>query len=131
MPDIKKTTNFHKLKKWARNLKTEVLALYYAYRDPRVPLAPKIFTAFIVAYALSPIDLIPDFIPILGYLDDLLILPLCISIAVRMIPKDVLRDSREKAKLLTFRPQSKIAALIIICIWITAMAATARLVFKL
>lgn len=128
---IKKITKLQKLKSWAKNLKTEIIALYYAYRDPRVPLGPKVFTAFVVAYALSPIDLIPDFIPVLGYLDDLLILPWCISIAISMIPPDILNDSRKKAKLLTYRPQSRIAGVIIICLWFAAIAATARFVFNL
>ena len=131
MPEIKKTSKLDKLKQWAKDLKTEVLALYYAYRDPRVPLGVKVFTAFIVAYALSPIDLIPDFIPILGYLDDLLILPWFISIAIRMIPSDVLRDSREKAKLLTYRPQNRIAGVIIICMWIAVIFVTAGFLLKL
>lgn len=131
MPDEKKITKFQKLKMWAKHLKTEILALYYAYRDPRVPLGPKVFTAFVVAYALSPVDLIPDFIPILGYLDDLIILPWCISVAIRMIPSDVLNDSRDKAKLLTYRPRSRSAGVIIIGLWIGVIVGTARFFLNL
>ncbi len=79
-----------RLKRWARGLKAELYTLYLAYKDPRVPLHAKVFTAVVVGYAFSPIDLIPDAIPILSYLDDLLLVPLGIAIAVRMIPPHVL-----------------------------------------
>ena len=81
----------------ARKLKLETYALYLAYRDPRVPWYAKVFTLLVVAYALSPIDLIPDFIPVLGYLDDLLLVPLSIYIALKMIPGRVMQECREKA----------------------------------
>lgn len=81
-------------KKRVRALRTEVQALFLARRDPRVPRRAKILAALVTAYALSPIDLIPDFIPVLGYLDDLIILPLGILLAVKMIPPDVMRDCR-------------------------------------
>lgn len=77
-------------------LKTEVRALLLARRDPRVPWQAKVVAAFVVAYALSPIDLIPDFIPVLGYLDDLIILPLGIFLALKMIPPEVMHDCRLK-----------------------------------
>ena len=80
-----------------RALKTEVRALLLARRDPRVPWRAKVVAALVVAYALSPIDLIPDFIPVLGYLDDLIILPLGILLALKMIPPDVMHDCRRKA----------------------------------
>ena len=89
-------------------LKTEIKALYLARRDPRVPRRAKIVVALVVAYALSPIDLIPDFIPVLGYLDDLLILPLGIMIALKMIPAEVMRDCRAKAA--ASAPEAKQAA---------------------
>lgn len=85
-------------KRRAKQLKVEVYALYLAYRDPRIPWYARVFTAALVAYAFSPIDLIPDFIPILGYLDDLIIIPLGVKIALAMIPVNVITESREKAK---------------------------------
>ena len=84
-----------RLKRWARRLKVEVYALYLAYKDPRVPWYARAFAAVVVAYAFSPIDLIPDPIPILGYLDDLVIIPLGVALAIRMIPPPVLAECRE------------------------------------
>lgn len=84
-------------KESARSLQRETYALYYAYRDPRVPWYAKAFIALVVAYAFSPIDLIPDFIPVLGYLDDLLLIPLGVALALRMIPAEVMRESRARA----------------------------------
>lgn len=107
-------------KQKAKKLKIEVYALYLAYRDPRVPLYARIFAGCVVAYAFSPIDLIPDFVPILGYLDDLLLVPLGITLAIKMIPSAVLAESREKAQeLLTkAKPVNKMAAAVIIFIWL-------------
>jgi uncharacterized membrane protein YkvA (DUF1232 family) len=111
------------LEKWkdrARLLKIEVYALYLAYKDPRVPWYAKIFTACVVGYAFSPIDLIPDPIPILGYLDDFILIPFGIAIALKMIPKEVLAECREQAKeiMLQGKPVNRIAAMVIILIWI-------------
>src|SRR5512143_3073987 len=86
-------------KQRARQLKTEVYALYLAYRDPRVPRYARIFAACVVGYAFSPIDLIPDPIPILGYLDDLILIPLGIAMVLKTIPPEVLTECREKAAL--------------------------------
>lgn len=81
---------FSKIKNWAKQLKRQIYVLYLAYKDPRMPLFTKIFTVSVVAYAFSPIDLIPDFIPILGYLDDLILVPLGVYFALKLIPKPVL-----------------------------------------
>ena len=86
------------LKEKAKQLKNETYALYLASKDRRVPWYAKAFVVVIVAYALSPIDLIPDFIPVLGYLDDLILIPAGIWLALKMVPKDVLDDCRERAK---------------------------------
>ena len=91
-------TLLSKLKDKAKILKKEILALYYAYHDPKLPLMPKVVIILTVAYALSPIDLIPDFIPVLGYLDDLIILPLLISLSLKLIPVEIMNTSREKAE---------------------------------
>jgi uncharacterized membrane protein YkvA (DUF1232 family) len=84
-------------KRWVDTLKSNVYALYLAARDPRVPLPAKIVIGAVVAYALSPIDLIPDFIPVIGYLDDLVLLPMGIWLAQRLVPKDVWRECQAVA----------------------------------
>ncbi|MGA9538148.1 MAG: YkvA family protein [Desulfobacterales bacterium] len=103
----------------ARLLKTEVYAIYLAYKDPRVPWYARIFAVCVVGYAFSPIDLIPDPIPILGYLDDLILVPLGIALALKMIPKDVMAEYREQAKalMLNGNPVNRVAAVMIIGIW--------------
>jgi len=110
------------IKSWkekVKQLKTDTLALYLACKDPRVPWYVKIFITAIVAYALSPIDLIPDFIPVLGYIDDLIIISAGISLSLKMIPKEVLEECREKAKSEHISGRSKwIVAFIIVLIWL-------------
>ncbi len=104
----------------ARELKIQVYALYLAYQDPRVPLFARVFVALVVGYAFSPIDLIPDFIPVLGYLDDLVIVPLGIVIALKLIPPEVMAECREKSRLVIDqgKPVNKIAAVVIVGIWL-------------
>jgi uncharacterized membrane protein YkvA (DUF1232 family) len=85
------------IKKWAKDLRGNIKALDYARKDPRVPLLPKALLIMVVVYALSPIDLIPDFIPVLGFLDDLILLPLGIALAIKMIPKDVWSECQIRA----------------------------------
>jgi len=113
-----KTKTVERWRQHAKKLKREVYALYFAYRDPRVPWFAKVFIACIVAYAFSPVDLIPDFIPVLGYLDDLVIIPLAVTLALKMIPQYVLDQSREKADALQGKPKNWIAAVVFIAIWI-------------
>ncbi len=105
------------LKDWVRGLKREVAALWLAMRDPRVPWYAKAVAAAVVAYALSPIDLIPDFIPVLGYLDDLLLVPLGILLAVRLIPADLMAEFRAEAARQAVRPTSRAGAVAVGAIW--------------
>jgi uncharacterized membrane protein YkvA (DUF1232 family) len=107
-----------RLQAWALEIRRDVHAVYLASRDPRVPRHAKVLSICITAYALSPIDLIPDFIPVLGYVDDLILVPLGILLVLRMIPKDVLAEHRVTAAKAVNRPSSKIAARVIICIWL-------------
>ncbi|HUW13259.1 MAG TPA: YkvA family protein [Anaerolineae bacterium] len=104
----------------ARRLKTEVYALYLAYQDPRVPWHARAFAACVVAYGFSPIDLIPDFIPVLGYLDDLLFVPLGIWLALKMIPPQVMAECREKAQevMRQGKPVNRAAAMVIVAVWL-------------
>jgi uncharacterized membrane protein YkvA (DUF1232 family) len=119
-----------RLKSWARALKRDVVALWIAARDPRTPWYAKAVAAAVAAYALSPIDLIPDFIPVLGYLDDLLIVPLGIALAIRLVPPDLMVDFRRDATLRASKPRSFGAALVIVAIWLLALTATAYWFFR-
>ena len=107
-----------RLKEWARAIRRDVLALYIAARDPRVPWYVKAAAMAIAAYALSPIDLIPDFIPVLGYLDEVIILPVALALVIRMIPEPLMAEFREAARKRSERPVSRIAAAAIIVLWI-------------
>ncbi len=113
-----------RLRVWARGLKRDVMALWLALRDPRVPWPAKALAALVVGYALSPIDLIPDFIPVLGLLDDLILLPLGILLAIRLIPPAVMAELRgaAAARLDQPRPRSLVAALVIVALWLLLAA---------
>lgn len=112
-----------RLRGWARRLKGEVAALFLAYRRRDTPLPAKVAAALTVGYALSPVDIIPDFIPVLGYLDDLVLLPLLIALCVRLIPKEILAQCREQAKDLwrAGRPKSWGFAAVILLVWALAL----------
>lgn len=105
---------------WARRLKRDVVALWLAARDRRTPLAAKIVAGSVAAYALSPVDLIPDFIPVLGYLDDLIIVPLGIVWAVRLVPPRLMAEYRAAAAQRQGRPVSRLGLLAVVVIWIVA-----------
>lgn len=107
------------IKMKAKQLKQQIIVLFLALRKSTVPVIPKAFIALVVAYALSPFDLIPDFIPILGYLDDLLLLPLGIWISLRLIPTDVLKECQREAEDNEIKmPKNKAAGYTIILLWI-------------
>lgn len=112
-----------RLRHWARKCKNDVIAMYFAIRHPQTPLYAKVFATFIVGYALSPIDLIPDFIPVVGYLDDVILLPLCIALAIKMIPPNVLKACRDEAKNNPPKAKPKVwaAAYIIVILWIIVL----------
>jgi uncharacterized membrane protein YkvA (DUF1232 family) len=107
-------------KQWARSIKRDVVALWIAAGDPRVPWYAKAAAAAVAACALSPIDLIPDFVPVLGYLDDLLIVPLGILLAVKLIPADLMVEFRAVAGAQERRPVSRAGAAVIITLWVLA-----------
>ncbi len=111
-----------RLRGWAKALKREGLVLWLAARDPRTPLVAKLAAGFGAAYAFSPIDLIPDFIPIIGLLDDLVILPLVIAFALRRIPPELRASLRERAARMVEQPTSRIAALAVVAIWLGSLA---------
>ena len=107
-------------KRWARALKRDVLAVWVAARDRRTPMLPKVLAMIVAAYALSPIDLIPDFVPVLGYLDDLVLVPLGLMLVVRMIPPGLMAEFRVAAETLSTRPTSTIATTLIVLSWLAA-----------
>ena len=120
------------MKNKARLLKTEVYAIYWAYKDPRVPWYARIFAVCVVGYAFSPIDLIPDPIPVIGYLDDLILVPLGIFLVLKMIPKEVMAECREQARvvMLKDKPVNWIAAIVIIGIWVFLALLSVAIVSK-
>ena len=108
----------------AKQLKTELYALYLAYRDPRVPWYARLVAACVVGYAFSPIDLIPDPIPVIGFLDDLILVPLGIALALKMIPADLMAESRARARVSMEqgKPVNRLAAVVIVLIWLLLAA---------
>jgi uncharacterized membrane protein YkvA (DUF1232 family) len=108
------------LKSRARALKQDTFALYFVARDPRTPWYARAIAGAVVAYALSPFDLIPDFIPVIGYLDDLVVVPLGIVLVLKLVPTDVLRDCRARADAASARPISRIGAAFMIAVWLIA-----------
>lgn len=109
-----------RLKGWAGTVKRDVIALFLAARDSRTPWYAKVLAGLVAAYALSPIDLIPDFIPVIGYLDDLVIVPLGIWIVVKLVPLDLMGEFRAEAARLETKPVSRAGALFIIAVWVAA-----------
>jgi uncharacterized membrane protein YkvA (DUF1232 family) len=105
------------LKARARSLKGEVIAVYLASRDPRVPWCAKALAVLVAGYALSPIDLIPDFIPLLGYLDDMVVVPLGIIAVVKLVPPAIMAEHRTAAALISEKPVSRTAAIVVVLIW--------------
>jgi uncharacterized membrane protein YkvA (DUF1232 family) len=117
---------FARLKAWAASIRQDALVLWFAYRDPRTPLVAKILSVAVVAYALSPIDLIPDFIPVLGYLDELLLMPLAIWVALKLVPDAVLADSRARAQAWIEsrkpKPRNWFGAVLVVLIWVLCVS---------
>jgi len=122
---VRTMTMLTRIKHWAHRIKRDVFAVYFAARNEKTPRFLRWFALAIAAYALSPIDLIPDFIPILGYLDDLILVPVGVWLIIRWLPMDVLAESREQADKLVTRPSSRIAAGVILGIWMLCLAALA------
>lgn len=113
-----------RLKLRARNLKAETYALYLAARDPRTPWYAKVLITCIVAYAFSPIDLIPDFVPVLGYLDDLVLIPMGVAFVIKLVPPHILTECRTRARetIQNKKHRNWIAGVVIIVIWVLAAA---------
>src|SRR5262245_43604308 len=112
----------HGLRHWARAIRRDAHAVYLAARDPRTPWYAKALALLIAAYALSPIDLIPDFIPVFGYLDELILLPLGLVLVVRLVPPAVLAEARATALAAESRPSSRAGAALIVVLWLASAA---------
>lgn len=109
------------IRKWAKELKRQTLVVYFAARDPRTPWLVRLLALAVAAYALSPLDLIPDFIPILGYLDDLIIVPLGLLLVLRLVPLQVKHSAQQQASAMAERPVSRSMAAIIVAIWVVLL----------
>ena len=126
-------TMIERWKERVRQLKGETYALYLAYRDPRTPWYARLLAAVVVGYAFSPIDLIPDFVPVLGYLDDLILVPLGIWLALRLVPTEVMAEARERARqaMAEGKPVNRAAAVVIVLVWLLLAALAVALVVRL
>lgn len=122
---------FSALKRQARRLKQHTLTVYYAARDPRTPLLVRVLALLVAAYALSPIDLIPDFIPVIGYLDDLVLVPLGLALVVRLTPPEVLRSARARSQEASTKPVSYPAAAFVAAVWVVVLWFVARWALRL
>jgi uncharacterized membrane protein YkvA (DUF1232 family) len=120
-----------KIKSKAKQLRREVVALWFAARDPLTPWYAKVIALLVTAYALSPIDLIPDFIPLLGYLDDLVLIPAGIALSIKLIPPEVMQSCREKADLEAKKPVSIVGGIIIVLVWLTILFLIGRALYPL
>lgn len=119
-----------KIRKWAKALKAEIAALSAAVRDTRTPWPAKALGLVVVAYALSPIDLIPDFIPVIGFLDDAILLPLGIWLVLRLIPPDIMAEHRASVAAGTRLPPNRVAAAVIIGLWIAGLMVAAHWLWR-
>lgn len=113
-------SSLDRAKQWARSIKRDVIAIWLAAKDSRTPWTARILAACVAAYALSPIDLIPDFVPVLGYLDDLLIVPLGILAVVKLIPPPLMAEHRAAATLVAAKPVSRVGLALVILLWLLA-----------
>ena len=123
-------TFLSRAQEWAKSIKRDVIALWFAARDARTPWYAKLAAVCIAAYALSPIDLIPDFIPIIGYLDELVILPVAILFVIKLIPPEVMAEHRAAAGSVKVAPRSAAAAVVIVLIWLTAITGAGWLAYR-
>lgn len=128
--DIHMARRIERLKTWAQALKRDVVAIWIAARSARTPWIARLLAVGVAAYALSPIDLIPDFIPVIGYLDDLLIIPLGIALVVWLIPPPLMAEFRDQALLRSGRPRSPVAAALVVLVWIVILVLLGNWMFR-
>ena len=125
--------NLELWKLWARQLTAQTYALYLAYRHPRTPWYAKVFVALVVGYVFSPIDPIPDFIPVVGLLDEMVVVPIGVLLAAKITPPDVFEECKEKAREVAEgeKPMSRIAAVVIVAVWLMCVALAVLLALRL
>jgi uncharacterized membrane protein YkvA (DUF1232 family) len=122
---------FARLKQWARNVRRDTYAVGLAARDPRVPWYAKLLAVVVAGYALSPLDLIPDFIPVVGFVDDVILVPLGIMLVVKLVPAEILEEHRAHAQRAIDLPKNRIGAVVLICLWIAAVSFSVWLAWRL
>jgi uncharacterized membrane protein YkvA (DUF1232 family) len=118
------------LRKWAKSLEQQAMVVYFVARDPRTPWFVRLLALAVAAYAFSPIDLIPDFIPVLGYLDDLLLVPLGLALVIRLTPADVMAFAREQALTASGKPTNRGMAVVIVTVWMVGLASLGWWAFR-
>ena len=122
---------FARLKQWARNARRDAYAVALAARDPRVPWYAKVLAVAVAGYALSPLDLIPDFIPVVGFVDDVILVPLGIVLVVKLVPAEILQEHRANAQRAIDLPKSRIGAAAVICLWLAAVGFSIWVMWRL
>lgn len=123
--------NLESWRRRARKLKTESHALYLACRDPRVPWYAKALAALVVGYVFSPIDPIPDFIPVVGFLDEMVVVPIGVAMVVKMVPPEVMAECRERAAKMEGKPTNQVAAVVVVVVWISFAALAALIAYRI
>lgn len=123
--------NLESWRRRARKLKTESHALYLACRAPRVPWYAKALAALVVGYVFSPIDPIPDFIPVVGFLDEMVVVPIGVAMVVKMVPPEVMAECRERAAKMEGKPTNRVAAVVVVVVWISFAALAALIAYRI
>ena len=118
-------------RQWARVVKRDVHAIYLAARDPRVPWHVRMLALCVAGYAISPLDIIPDFIPVIGLLDDVIVVPLGIILVLKLIPPEIMAEHRALAEAAQSRPVSHVASVVIVCVWLAGMIVAGWLCYRL
>ncbi len=121
---------FARLKRWSRNVRRDTYAVRLIARDRRVPWYTKTLALLVAGYALSPLDIIPDFIPVIGFVDDVILVPLGILAVIKLVPPEILREHREHAERTINLPKNRIGGIALLCLWITAVGISAWLLWK-
>jgi uncharacterized membrane protein YkvA (DUF1232 family) len=119
-----------RIKRWARNARRDAHAVYLIARDPRVPWYTKTLAAVVAGYALSPLDLIPDFIPVVGFVDDAILVPLGIVLVIKLVPAEILLEHREHAERVIDLPKNRIGGIVLLCFWLAVVGSSAWLAWR-
>lgn len=123
--------NLESWRRRVRKLKTESHALYLACRDPRVPWYAKALAALVVGYVFSPIDPIPDFVPVVGFLDEMVVVPIGVAMVVKMVPPEVMAECRKRAAKMEDKPTNRVAAVVVVAVWLSFAALAALIAYRI